>query len=77
MPSIRYHLAIVNFNGVPLPEFEFPMGSLPALFSLEECLKLNNQDDNVYADTEAYFFGELVSVYNYSFFLSKLCFSFL
>ena len=77
MPSIRYHLAIVNFNGVPLPEFEFPMGSLPALFSLEECLKLNNQDDNVYADTEAYFFGELVSVYNHRFFYLIFVFHFL
>lgn len=48
---------IVNFNGMPTLEYEFPQGARPPPYSMDECLALNSA-----LGTE-YFYGELVPPY--------------
>ena len=56
---------VVNLDGVPVAEYEFPSSSKPDLFSIDECLRLNPsfEEGNMILDDQKYFFGELIPPY--------------
>jgi len=56
---------VVNLNGLPVPEYNYPVYDMPPSFSLYECLKMNPGYTERTIDPfyQVYFFGELVPPY--------------
>ncbi|GMH75263.1 hypothetical protein TL16_g06701 [Triparma laevis f. inornata] len=56
---------VVNLNGLPVPEYEYPNYDVPPSFSLFECLKQNTGYTERTMDPyyQEFFFGELVPPY--------------
>eukprot|EP00984_Skeletonema_dohrnii_P037610 scaffold39855_cov161-Skeletonema_dohrnii-CCMP3373.AAC.4 len=53
---------IVNFNGIPALEYNFPSSARPPPFTIDECLALNTDSKHHFRDHE-FFFGELIPPY--------------
>jgi hypothetical protein len=56
---------VVNLNGLPVPEFDYPNYDIPPSFSLYECLKMNPGYTERTIDPfyQVFFYGELVPPY--------------
>ena len=56
---------VVNLNGLPVPEYEYPSYNLPPSFSSYECLKMNPGYTQGTMDPfyQEFFYGELVPPY--------------
>ena len=50
---------IVNFNGIPTFEYEFPRGARPPPYSMDECLALNS----ALGPSSEFYYGELIPPY--------------
>ena len=56
---------VVNVNGIPVPEYWFPLSQRPPYFSSFECLKLNAkfQANDPSIVNQEFFYGELIPPY--------------
>lgn len=56
---------VVNVDGLPVPEYHFPLYNMPRYFSLDECLSMNPStgDKELDSKNKKFFFGEVIPPY--------------